>query len=194
MSSFYNRREEGRDTIFHVTPAPYPGEAVPNLLFWGGVFLIVCGLPLMIVLVGFLFVIIGVIAVLQGRKRKRLWQAENASRQPRNIRVDAAGVTVVSHTYGAADIVEFSVTHQSAGPATVRYERITTAGGAIGASLRDNTENAQAHVSYQASLRLRSDSRPIVLMSGLTEQTASALIQDLSDALTRARQAAEADA
>lgn len=190
MTSFYHRREEGHDTVFHVTPAPYPGEAVPNVLFWGGVALIVCGLPLMIILIGFLFIFIGVIAVIQGRKRKRLWQAENASRQPKNIRVDAVGVTIDGHIYRAADIVEFTVTHQSAGPAIVRYERITTAGGAIGASLRDNTENAQGHVGYQASLRLRSDSRPIVLVAGLTEQTASSLIRDLSEALAGARQAA----
>jgi len=44
-------------------------------------------------------------------------------------------------------------------------------------------------VNYQASVRLRSDSRPIVLVSGLTHETATALIRDMAAALFDAREA-----
>lgn len=190
MSSFYNRRDEGDTIVFAVTPAPYPGSLQANMALIGGAILILISLPMMAILIGFLFLPIGLLVVFQGIRLMSKRSAENANRVPSEIRVGPTSIAAKGRDYKADDVVEFTVTHQAAGPAKVRYESVTTSSQAIGATIRDNTANAQSHVGYEASVRLRSDSRPIILAGGLTEQTASTLTRDLAEALVRARQAA----
>lgn len=179
MSSFYNRREQNGAVVFSVTPAPYPGDKGAGQIFALGVGAICVGVVLLIFVVGIAFIGLGIAWIIQSRNLKKRCELENARRVPKEIRVDAAGVVADGYLYEAADIVEIAVSHQDAGPAR------QTTGKAVA-----DLKNAQAFVSHQASVRLRSDSRPMVLVSGLTLETARALVQDISGALADARKAA----
>lgn len=178
MSSFYNRREQNGAVFFSVTPAPYPGDKGAGQIFALGVGMICVGVVLLIFVVGIAFIGLGIAWIIQSRNLKKRCELENARRVPKEIRVDAAGVVVDGYLYEAADIVEIAVSHQDAGPARQTGKAVA------------DLKNAQAFVSHQASVRLRSDSRPMVLVSGLTLETARALVQDISGALSDARKAA----
>lgn len=177
MRSHYNRREEDGDVLFSVTPAPYPGDKAAGQIMMLGVGAIGVGVLLLLFVVGIAFIGLGIAWIVQSRKLRARWVQENGDRKPKDILVSPSGVVADGRLYAAADIVELVATHPDAG-ASGRT-------GAAVAALR----NAQMAVSYQASVRLRSDSRPIVLVSGLTHETATALIRDMTAALFDAREA-----
>lgn len=177
MSSFYNRREQGEATVFTVTPAPYPGGKGAGQIFALGVAMICVGVVLLIFVVGIAFIGLGIAWIIQSCNLKKRCEVENASRTPKDIRVSASGIAANGYLFEIEDIVEVMASHHDAGP--------TRQTGKAVADLK----NAQAFVSYQVGVRLRSDSRPVVLMGGLTSETARSLAQDISALLTKARAA-----
>lgn len=190
MSSFFSRADDGHGTVFSVTPAPFPGSAQASLLFYGGIVCAIVSVPMMAILVGFIMFPLSLLFIYTGSKLRSRFTTENARRVPQKIVVTPSAVAAAGREFAHHDILEFVVTHSAAGPAKVRYERIASGSAAMGATLRENTANAQNYVCFQASVRLRSDSRPIVLVDGLTEQTAEALCRDLAGTLAEARRAA----
>lgn len=177
MSSFYNRREQGEVTVFTVTPAPYPGDKGAGQIFALGVAMICVGVVLLIFVVGIAFIGLGIAWIIQSRNLKKRCEFENAHRTPKDIKVSASGVAANGYLYEIENVVEVMVSHHDAGPSRQTGKAVA------------DLKNAQAFVSYQVSVRLRSDSRPIVLMGGLTSETARSLAQDISTLLTKARAA-----
>jgi hypothetical protein len=177
VGSHYNRRDRDDDILFSVAPAPYPGDKAAEQIMMLGVGAICVGVLLLLFVVGIAFIGLGIAWIVQSRKLRARWRRENEGRKPKDILVNASGVVVDGCAYAAADIAEFVVTHPDA-----------ATGGRTGAAVVD-LKNAQIAVSYQACLRLRSDSRPIVLVDGLTQQTASALVRDMAEVLVITRNA-----
>lgn len=171
MGSYYNRRDQDGDVLFSVTPAAYPGDKAAGQIMMLGVGAICVGALLLLFVIGIVFIGLGIAWIVQSRNLRARWRRENENRKPRDILVNASGVVAGGRLYAAADIMEFVVTHPDAGTS-----------GRTGAAVVD-LKNAQMAVSYQASLRLRSDSRPVALACGLTQQTASALIRDMAEVL-----------
>jgi hypothetical protein len=183
MSSFYNRSDHPDGTVFSVTPAPYPGEAQLQLLFFGSIFTALFSLAMMVILIGLLLFPFSIFMFFAWRKLRKRFKEENARRVPQDIHVSADGIRASGRQFRASDIAELMVTHSMAGPERVHYERVDNTAKALGATLRENTQNAQHFVCYEASVRLRSDSRPNIVVGGLTHQTAEALVRDIRDAL-----------
>lgn len=183
MSSFYNRSDRPDGTVFSVTPAPYPGAAQVHLLLFGGIFTALFSLAMMLILIGFLLLPFSILMFFAWWKLRKRFNEENAHRVPQDIHISADGIRAAGRQFRAADIAEVMVTHSMAGPERVHYERVDNTAKALGATLRENTQNAQHFVCYEASVRLRSDSRPNVIVGGLTHQTAAALVRDIREAL-----------
>lgn len=175
MGSHYNRQDRDGDVLFSVTPAPYPGDRAAGQIMMLGVGAICVGVLLLLFVVGIAFIGLGIAWIVQSRRLGARWARENEGRKPKDILVNPSGVVADGRLYAAGDIMEFIVTHPDAGAA-----------GRTGAAVAD-LRNAQRAVSHQASVRLRSDSRPIVLVGGLAYQTASALIRDMAEGLVVAR-------
>lgn len=183
MSSFYNRSDHPDGTVFSVTPAPYPGAAQVHLLFFGSIFTALFSLAMMVIVIGFLLFPFSILMFFAWRKLRKRFNEENAQRVPQDIHISVDGLRVSGRQFRAADIAEVMVTHSMAGPERVHYERVDNTAKALGATLRENTQSAQHFVCYEASVRLRSDSRPNIIVGGLTHQTAQALVHDIRDAL-----------
>ncbi|PQZ81785.1 hypothetical protein CQ035_11835 [Brevundimonas sp. MYb46] len=147
-----------------MTQAPYLGDKAAGQIMMLGVGSICVGVLLLLFVVGIAFIGLGIAWIVQSRKLRARWTRES-------------GVVADGCLYAAADIVELVATHPDAG-----------ACGRTGTAVVD-LRNAQAAFSYQASVRLRSDSRAIVLVGGLTHQTAIALIRDMAAVLFVAREA-----
>ena len=91
----------------------------------------------------------------------------------------------VTHQARKAGLAGFVVTHAEAGASSDRVHVVRSNAHAVALNAGLQLKASQQHVSFQTSVRLKSDSRPEPLVGGLTEQTARALAEDLVDAVSR---------
>jgi hypothetical protein len=186
MSSHFNRVETSETTTFNVTPAPFPiGSFGRQTAFWVAV--AIAGVPLAFVIIGLWMVPAGIyFASVTNRARKQS-VAEAASRKPTSIIVTKDLLKLADRDFLLAEIKDFLVTHKTSGTqaATVHLVRSRAEAAGVNAALRLNAE--QERLSYQVSIRLLSDSRPELLVSGLTKQTANALVDDLAELVVQRR-------
>jgi hypothetical protein len=181
VSSHYSRADADSSITFNVTPAPYPvGSFGRQTAFW--IATAIAGVPLVFVVIGLWMVPAGIYFALKTSRAHRANLARQQARQPVSIKVTADHLAANGRHIPLAEIKNFVVTHEDAGPSEDRVHVVRSDAHGVGlnAGLRLNAE--QEYVSYQASVRLISDSRPQLLVGGLTEQTANALIDDLTEA------------
>lgn|GEM_PF-816192 len=184
MSSYYTRREAGDDVVFDVVPAPYPtGAGAMKLAQVGSIIIIVLAIPLCFILIGFPLLLIGVFLFFKAKKVAAAHNREAASRHPVSLLITADYLVDEDERHALRNIREFLVGHANSGPSASQWVSFSggTAGAAqmVGANARLRLEAAQEFVNYEVSIRVDGDSRLRRLVRGLTQQTASALIDDL---------------
>lgn len=101
--------------------------------------------------------------------------ADPYPRVPTTLTVNAEGVRVGGTLFAARDIAEFIIQHPRDHGGT--YVRSTTA------RIGDHIQNAHENRSFALMARLKSSSRPQLLVFGLTYNTGCALMNDVSAAL-----------
>lgn len=189
MASHYTRDESNGVVRFLVVPNAYPMPGRVTFVFWAGVFLIVFGVPMLVFCVGAFFIAFGIWAVVMSKKLKAKYAEEQEKRRPVEVTVDAMHVASSrGGKYPIADIAEFQT-----GNTERTYQRssyVTSHGQEFQEKNAERIAQALHDASWQACVRLRSDSRLWSLADGLDRQTAEALISDL--ALEVGRQARSA--
>lgn len=185
--SYFTAKRQGENTAFSVFPAPYPGALQANILMIGGLIIMIAPMIIyfdaVVASIPFGLLFFGPGYYLY-RKRKK----ENDSRMPIEILAGKEVLHVRGQSFDVADIAGLIYGHKDSDATSGfwRGEVIVvddSIAGSIGRGIRDNTEHAQHDVSYQVKLRLKSDSRPITLASGLTAETARSLSGDIAKAL-----------
>jgi hypothetical protein len=151
---------------------------MPVLVICGIVALATLGNPLLIITWP-LFIIL---AWLSWRAIKTA-RKDSAERIPQTIIVDSAGVEAGGRHYSASDIAEV----QWAPPGADRPEQMhvlpDNRSHAAAYAMGQNIVAKIAHSSWVVMLRLRSDSRPVVIAHHLEPGTAEALGKDIISAM-----------
>jgi hypothetical protein len=104
--------------------------------------------------------------------------------------VTPAPYPVGSHTIGRTGVRGFVITHEDEAVNTERVQVVRSQAEAAGLNAGLVLIAQQRYVSYQVAARLRDDSRPFVLVGGLTAQTAKARAEHLAEAISVTAEAA----
>lgn len=180
MDSYFTRSDTGEGVRFDITPAGYPSAGcmgMPVLVGSGAIALFTITNPLLVLA----WPLLAILAWMSWKIVKE-GKAETAARQPQSVFVTKQGIIVDGRTFPASDVVEIAWSPRNTGPAqhyVVPDSNMQASAQAMGRNLRARME----HVSWMLSLRLRSDSRPVVIVRHLTPDTAKALGNDIMAAL-----------
>lgn len=183
MPAHYTRtRIDGADR-FEITPMPYPMPARVAWVWWGGLALIVGGIPLLIFLVGALFIALGAWAMLSARKLRERYAHEAALRRPTTITLDAGHLATSTGTRVPLQEVAgiMATNDEPTGTEAPAYAR--TAGQAFQHVNARRIARAMHDASWKLQVRRSADSRPVTLVHGLDRQTAEALVSGLGAAI-----------
>lgn len=193
MDDYYNRRKDGDVVIFDIVPAPYPGSGLSNFGLWGGVLIILISIPLFIILIGFIFLALGIFVVWTQLKNNKAIAKENADRKPFSVSVSSSEISTKDSKILISDLRELQVGHAASGPSATQFVDVSSTAAMVGHNARMKVEAAQHHVSFQVLARMTGDSRPRLVAAGLTEQTARSLVDDLRTEVSERRASASSN-
>lgn len=185
MSSYYSRHEAGGTVSFEIVPAPYPGSGQALFMLIAGIGLTLVSVFLIIVFVGLIMLPFAIFILYSGYRMRKAYGREAASRVPVTVTVSDDAVTSGSNRLQLSSLREIRVANASDGPVADQIVVANNAAQAAGQNMRLALNAQQEFVSFQVTARIAEDSRPHLLVGGLTKETARALASDLQDEVKR---------
>lgn len=179
MHAHYTRTVADGIARFEVRPMPYPMPARAAWVWWLGLMMVLGGIPLLIFLVGALFIAFGAWAMWSARTLRQRYAREAALRQPVTISVDGTHLATSTGTRIAlvdlAELVAMNDEHSATGAPA----HASSAGEAFQQVNARRIAQALHDASWSVRARLRGDARTATLVHGLDRRTADALVSDL---------------
>jgi hypothetical protein len=174
----FSRTDTAEGARFDVTPAPAL-KTRSALIGCGAIFAIGLGLAALTAGIGvfLLSAILWVPLLIAAYLAKKT--GDKYSRAPTTLIVSAGGIRAGDRHFAATDIAELLLQLPYDHGGVHRESAPRTTGAQVGTMVAQAQENR----SYALMARLKSDSRPQVLVFGLTYNVGSALLSDVSGAL-----------